>query len=788
MGLRIGTGPGRFGYELRRLRKAAGLTQWQLVELSGVSMSTISQLERGSRAAPQAASAVLLADALGLAGQDREAFFATIRAERIPPGRRPPQAAPLPAAGHAIRGRDEAVAEIERLLDGGARWITLTGEGGIGKTRLALEIAHRVEAAGERVVFWVSGEPLREPAEVLPALALAAGVPERPGAPAIERIARATSERPGLAVLDNMEHLLDAASGIEAALAAAPALAVLATTRERFNAREETLVTVDPLPVPDSRDVREIAANPAVRIFFERSGQAGGDPPVNEDLLAAARIVRTLDGLPLAVELAAAQRPTLSPSAIADVLEQAGVRGLGRWRSGPERTRSMEQAIRWSADLLPGDARALFRMLSVFRGGFTIAAAAAVAAAAGRPAVAAALPALITASLVRETSRSAAPPRFAMLEPVRMVAALELAEAGEERTARDAHAANAVASAVAASARQLGGGGGEREALAFFAAERANLLVALDHLLATGQPARALPLASALGFWWEHVGPARVGLPWLRRAIAADDGSGPARDRWHARFIATLLALEAGEYGDMRRFAEEALEIAENAGDLEGEATANIAVAIWEQTDSGDVDGALRRLDRAIGMAERAFASDNRAWLPLAFGSNLRGAFRYYGTGDVNGALPDFERGQTVIRAHGALTLLRLPRLNMAAALQAVGRRDEALAAVREALADPGPHVAPVVLANAAMRLASLLSEEPGPRSAAAAARLLGALDVVMDRQGYRADWMMEEENARTLARLAPLKSGIDREISRGRHLAEIADGEPDLLSIAYGA
>ncbi|MGI9253433.1 MAG: ATP-binding protein, partial [Thermomicrobiales bacterium] len=472
-------------------------------------------------------------------------------------------------------------------------------------------------------MWWVSAASLRDPAEVLPALALAAGTPERPDAPAVERIARELRGGSAFAVVDNLEHLLDAAPALQGLLDAAPGLMILATSRERCLVRAELVVVVDPLPTPVGDRAVEIAANPAVTIFFERANDAGGADPGADDLLAAARIVRQLDGMPLAVELAAAQRTMLTPAAIADLLEQAGIRALGRRRDGPERMRSLEAAIRWSADLLPGEARALFRLLSVFRGGFTAAAAGAVASAIhGRAGVAAGLPALLAASLVREVRRERGGTRFAMLEPVRMVAAMELGVSGEERAARDAHAAWAVPAASGASVRQLGPGDGQEAAIAWFAVERANLVAALDHLLTTRQSAAALPLAVALGFWWEHVGPAQEGLAWVSRAVSADDGQAPARDRWMVRFVAALLALNAGDYAEMRRVAGEALEISTEARDDEGEALATIAIALWEQTADGDVDGAIARLDRAIRIAEPVLARDPAAWLPLAFGSN----------------------------------------------------------------------------------------------------------------------------------------------------------------------
>ncbi|MFM9105535.1 MAG: ATP-binding protein [Chloroflexota bacterium] len=779
-----------FAATLRRLRLAAGLTQERLAERSGVSPSTISELERGSRHAPQGASADMLAGGLGLSAEDRAAFFAAIAASRVPPGPRPAQAPALPEPRWPIHGREGELDHLRAELASGARWVTLVGEGGIGKTRLALELAHRLRDEG-LPVSWAAAEALRTPGDVLPAIAAAMGVAGRTSVPVVQRIGReVAAEGRALVVLDNMEHLLDAAGDLQEMLDAAPGLALLATSRERFQVRDETVLALDPLPLPAGTAADDAAANPRVTLFFDRGAGRTPAQPSDADLAAAARIVRLLDGMPLAIELAAARRGMLSATAIADLLDQSGLRALGRWRDGPERFRSMEQTIRWSADLLPADARVLLRALSVFRGGFSPEAAARLMAGVGRPGAMAALPALLSASLAREVPAASGSARFAMLEPVRLAAAEDLAAAGEERAARDAHAAQAAAAAVAASARQLGAGGGEAEALAFFAAERANLLAALDHLLATGQGAAALPLANALGFWWELIGEVREGYGWLRRAIAADDGTAPARDRWLVRWLAALLALEGGDYAGQRQLADDALGIAREAGDAEGEAMAETLLAAWQQTANGDLAGALGRLDRAIGLAGTALGNDPGAWLPLAFASNLRGTYRHFGEGETERPLADFARSIATFRAYGSATLLGMPLVNMAAALQAAGQPEAAMAAVREAIDLSGRHDQPLVRVNAAMRLASLLSEEQDREAGLAAARLLGALEVMLDRQGFRQDAMMGGENAASRARLtAMLGPGLGEAMAAGRRLTEAAGGDPDLLAlVAVGA
>ncbi|MGI9254871.1 MAG: hypothetical protein ACR2J8_14090, partial [Thermomicrobiales bacterium] len=397
-----------------------------------------------------------------------------------------------------------------------------------------------------------------------------------------------------------------------------------------------------------------------------------------------------------------------------------GLSVLGSRRGADARYRTMDEAIRWSAELLPAEARMLWRLLSVFRGGFTVAASVRRAEMLGRARIAAELPRLLTASLVRQISVQGEAPRFSMLEPVRMVAAEELAASGEVRRVMDAHAAYFSAAAVAASGLHMGPGGGEGEARAFFSGERANLLAALDHLLNTGQVAAALPLAVALGFWWEHEGTLKDGFVWLSRVIAADDGAGAARDRWLVRSIAALLALQGGDPGEVRRLAAAALEIARAAGDEEGEAMAEVLLGCWQQTFSEDHARAMERLNRALLLAQSAFDRDPGAWLPLAFGANLRATYRFYSEGETEQSLADFETSIETFRAHGSVTLLGMPMVNMAAVLQVLGRRSEAMERVEEALQLSRAYDQPLVQVNAAMRMASLLSEEPGREAAVA--------------------------------------------------------------------
>ncbi|MGI9254515.1 MAG: helix-turn-helix domain-containing protein, partial [Thermomicrobiales bacterium] len=233
-----------FGDQLRRLRRAANLTQEDLASASGVSPRTISELERGARRAPQAGSAEMLASALGLSGADREAFFAGIRQHRTPPGPKPVIGGVLPQLAGETVGREEELAAIGRRFAEGDRLVTLTGPGGVGKTRIASEYAHRVSGDAGHVVIWTGCEALTEPSDVLPAVVRAAGAVERPGVAPQALLGDLLQGRSALLVLDNMEHLLSSGADVLRLLEALPQARVLATSREGLRVRPEGILQV----------------------------------------------------------------------------------------------------------------------------------------------------------------------------------------------------------------------------------------------------------------------------------------------------------------------------------------------------------------------------------------------------------------------------------------------------------------------------------------------------------------------------------------------------------------
>lgn len=431
------------GERLRLLRTRALLSQLELADLSGVSRGTIQNIESG-RTEPHGATLRLLGTALSLDGRDIE-WLVTSQDVSIPaPG---PALTPNTMEAPFV-GRDAEVAEIAAALANPAtRLLTLTGPGGIGKTRLAIEAA---AAAADRfpAVDIVPLANLADPGEVLPAIAAALRLPPAAG-PILDQVAAALHGQRRLLVLDNLEHLLPAASDISRLLRTTPGPVVLATSREVLRIPGESAMVVAPLSTAG-------ADSPAADLFLRlarRSMSASAfrvlEDAGDDDAIHA--ICALLGGFPLALELAAAQMNVLAPATLLALMRDAGLGALGSTQvDETRRFSSMDSAIAWSVDRLSPDDQRLLRTLAVFPDGYGTDAASAVMASIGAAAdasparVAAALVRLTHAHLVQSRPRPSATgraaPHFTMLEPIRLFALDRLREAGEEAAARRAHA------------------------------------------------------------------------------------------------------------------------------------------------------------------------------------------------------------------------------------------------------------------------------------------------------------------------------------------------------------
>jgi transcriptional regulator with XRE-family HTH domain len=386
----------RFGQILRRHRLAAGLSQAELAERAGLSTDGIGALESGRRASPRLYTVRALADALALSEAERIDLIDAAQAgsvaivspapapaaegtwDRLPAPPRPPT---------RLIGREREAAEIAFALQSGrTRLLTLTGPGGVGKTRLAIAAAEAIGAALPAGVAWVelahiSAPPDVAASRVAAAIASALGVREATWEPLAAPLAAAIGAREMLLILDNVEHLLAAAPLVADLLAACPGLAVLATSRERLGLRGEREFAVLPLEAPSAFEsswgpADGISNVAAVRLFVERAAEVRGDFALTEATApAVAELCRQLDGLPLAIELAVGWLKVLPPDALAAQLAPR-LPLLNRGAADlPDRQRTMRAAIAWSYELLRPEEQRLFRRLGVFAGGFTLEAA-----------------------------------------------------------------------------------------------------------------------------------------------------------------------------------------------------------------------------------------------------------------------------------------------------------------------------------------------------------------------------------------------------------------------------
>jgi predicted ATPase/DNA-binding CsgD family transcriptional regulator/transcriptional regulator with XRE-family HTH domain len=498
---------------LRQLRAGAQLTQAELAKAAGVSPRAVSDLERGINRTARHDTAVRLAGALGLAEPARSLFVAAARgrigaaqvlaAGQVLAARRqtPPAAGGLHGFVPALTsfvGRAGPVHEVAALL-GRGRLVTVTGPGGAGKTRLAGQVAGQVAGRFADGAWLAELAPVRDPALVPAVVAAALGVRDQPGLPAAAALARVLARQQLLLVLDNCEHVVDAAAELcGGLLAACDDVRVLATSREPLRVAGEARYRLGPLALPDLDNMAHAAGSEAVALFTDRARRA--DPQFALDEAAGpvvARLVARLDGMPLAIELAAARVEALGVAQLLDRIDDRFALLTEGDRGASDRHRSLAATVEWSYRLLDDRERRVFRALSVFPGPFTLEAAEAVAGPGAGPAVLH----LVDCSLL--SPPQAGPDgrlRYGMLETLRAYGAGQLAEAGEQEQAEAALARYALGVAGQAAAG-LQAGTGESAAARWLDAEDATtrqvLAWAIEH-----DPALALRLANALSWWW----------------------------------------------------------------------------------------------------------------------------------------------------------------------------------------------------------------------------------------------------------------------------------------------
>jgi non-specific serine/threonine protein kinase len=460
---------------------------------------------------------------------------------------------PLPLPVSSFVGREQEAGLVLALLrQPGVRLVTLTGPGGVGKTRLAIraaEVASRDEFAN--AATFVSLATVADSAQVVPTIARILGIRETGKRPQVDRLVDVLRDRHLLLVLDNFEQVVDAAPDLIGLLEACPHLTILATSRVSLNLTGEQVVTIQPLTLPPAGNrasATTIAQSEAIQLFVARAQATRRDFALTDDnATVIAAIVGRLEGLPLAIELAAARTAHLTPTALLARLDLRLPLLTGGARDLPERQRTMAATIGWSHDLLTTPEQVLLRRLSVFANGFTLEAAEAVCGpqAAGNreqgtedrdpvscslfpvPAVLDGIASLVNSSLLRQDAGPDGEPRYTMLDTVREFGLEQLATNGEERDVRGRHASWCVALAERADI-SIWGGPEHGLWLDRIDAELANARSALTWLDKEGDGASLLRLAAALGGLWTFRSYRVEGLAWLRRALAYRDVDEPA--------------------------------------------------------------------------------------------------------------------------------------------------------------------------------------------------------------------------------------------------------------------
>jgi predicted ATPase/DNA-binding CsgD family transcriptional regulator len=534
---------------------------------------------------------------------------------------------PRPLTGFI--GRERELAEARRLLAGSCL-LTLTGPGGSGKTRLSVELAAGVACDYPDGVYFVRLAPVRDPGLVLSSIAQSIGLQDPRDRPLAEHLVSYLRDRKLLIVLDNFEHLLPAASAVAELLSGANDLRIVVSSRAPLRVSGEQECPVPPLALPDEQadgGLASVAGCESVRLFTDRAAAVVPGFAVDErNAAAVARIVRRLDGLPLAIELAAARVKLLPPEAICGRLEHSLGLLTGGSRDLPRRQQTLRATIEWSYALLGEQARGLLAACSVFRGGVPLDVIESVCAETGLGiSVLDGLQELVDQSLLRRL-QAPGPPRYLMLETIREFAAERLAGAPEAARFRGAHAAAFLALAEQATGPLTGLG--QKEWLERLDVEHNNIRAAIDWYRQEDPPA-GLRLAAAMSWFWSLHGHYTEGRQQLRLLLGLVSGETTVRVR--ALNGAAWLALDLGDYPGADRLLSESTELSRRLNDTAGEGMAAV-FRCRSMLSSGRVAEAAPYAERASALLTEA---DDRPGIAFAlFFLALNAQF----TGDLEAA------------------------------------------------------------------------------------------------------------------------------------------------------
>ena len=624
----------------------------------------------------------------------------------------------IPPARASFVGRTREVAELEPLLST-TRVLTLTGPGGIGKTRLAVHVAGRILDRFADGVFLVDLSPLIDHEVVIPEIAATLKIRRVPGQDVSASVQAHLQDRQLLLVLDNFEQVIDAAPAVGSLLDSAPGLVLFSTSRVPLRLAGEHRYVVDPMPVPaPAAAADQVSSFDAVQLFAQRASSVQAGFVLDEaSIPAVGRIVTALDGLPLALELAASRMGLLTAEALADRLTHRLPMLTGGPRDAPERQRTLSATIGWSHDLLDAEAQRLFARLSVFSGGCTLDAAELVC---GEDLdVLDVMARLVDASLVRRSDPDAGAMRFSMLETIREFADAQLDASGERLTIATRHAAWVHRLAVEAEPHLV-----DEEQSSWFELlelEHDNLRAALDlaeeqghdrHAVGTG-----LRTAAAIWRFWQernHLAEARVRL---ERLLSLPEAHHPDEARTRALGAYGGIVYWLSDYAAMQKAYEEAVTIARSLGDQALVANALFDLAFVPSMVEGDFVAGERILHEAL---EVAGDDDQLLRSRILGGLGFASMFQ----GEPAAAIDWFEQAIEIQRTIGDRLGVPQNLVGIAGMQVLLGDVDGARANLREATTSATESIAPTMLATVAVPNAVLASMDGRHEDAA---RLIGA-------------------------------------------------------------
>lgn len=648
-----------FGQWLRHQRDQRGLTREVLAQQIGYSAALLRKLETGERrpsrqVAERLAQAFTVDTAMwssfvqaaryGMAPSTPSADQTNIPFQKDHETAEPPVGY-LPAPRTPLIGRDQEVADIcSCLQQEGVRILNLTGPGGVGKTRLALQVATHLQPTFLHGVWFVDLSAVHDPALVIPTIAQTLGFRGHGLGSIYDELADYLSWRRLLLVLDNLEHLLDATPQLATLLDAAPQLQLVTTSRTRLQLDGEHMYAVPPLQMPTSTEqpsFETLATVPAIALFIARARAAQTDFALTEaNAPAIVAICNQVAGLPLGLELAAARLRLLSPTALLQrLMEHHDVLSTSV-RDGPSRQQSLHTTIGWSYSLLNPVEQMLFVRMGIFQGGYTLEAVEQICGEADKlaelsvesdtlaplwiPAIDG-LAALLDSSLITRTTDGDSEPRFGMLVPVQSYTQERLQSHPEADVLAARHAAYYLALAEQAATELIGVN--QQEWLERLEVEYDNLRAALQWAIAQPHPEQALRLGSALWLFWYMRSYLQEGCHWLKQIVALEAAQSPLAYATVLHGYGVLLSLQAA-YKDAQAYSEQSVKLARQLNDHKVLATALNGLGSVT-SNQGAYTSAISYFEECLALAQ---TSDNRLGMANALGNlgvmlTLEGSF-----------------------------------------------------------------------------------------------------------------------------------------------------------------